>query len=606
MIYLSEKIWGSLPIPDYRGRFFIESFWEYISNSTPHFYQARLMNVISSANEVIGAICDYKENNQNLKTLKNAIQEFEKCFSTDIVASEVFSNQKNSVHRIIKTCLCDSPSKTDLHRLNVICDSILRKKDEYTKLLQSTLRESVLGVVDLKQKDRNLSKIHDITGLYITNLLNDGYSPTYLYNRMEMFTRFNNYKGRSFAEQFNIVTESLITRERKYKIIYAVKTSNVSALNNLDKLYEVNVSNTIPVVTDINESKKLKISFEPNLFFVVELMSNDYVSASWRAKEKIDKYVDFALANYPKMKISISEYCLSVHKVKGFTHKHTVSISLLIKFLTSNSTFFNQGDLDGKSSKLLTSVLDGKSVDHFSRSLRHLRLGREATALEQKLLNIWISLESLFIETDKTIINSVLEYIPLIYAVKGIKSRIVYLLKLLSKYKIEIPAELQKQYDLKCITFNEDFCADKFFTIIKDEKSALSIFESINYKEHLKFRIYHIFNEIKDSEAVFARITKTIEDVKRQIRRIYYYRNCIVHTGSFDNIRPQLINHLYDYLSVCYQAVFESLSSLESQTNLSLLDLLVCYRLGAEEVFYNFKDKPDGYDLSDLEINKIC
>ena len=605
MISLSENSWEKLPINDYRGRFFIEACWEYLSIKTPHFYQARIMNIISCSSEVLESLNEYYKKEKNLSNLKNSIEELKNCIDKDSVAATTFRELLVPAKTISNNCLTEKPNKTELNRLRVVCQSILRKSEIYKANILTELRNAVIGETDLDKKERNLKKLDELTGLYITDLLNDGYSPTYLYNRMQLLTRLNNYKGRLFPEQFNIITDSLKTRDRKYKVVFAIKTSNKTAVKSFDKLFNVNVTETIPVVTEIQEFAKLSRSFTPNQFIIIDVKTTDYIRAAWKGKEALDIFNDFVSANFPKIKLLVSEYCLTLHKSAGLSHKHTVSIDLIIKFLTSNSTLFEQYVFIENIPKMLDSTLDKKSIDHLSRSLRHLKLGREATALEQKLLNIWIALESLFIDTEKTIINSIIDYIPEIYGVKAVKGRIKYLVYLLSNQKVKIPETIRSKFNIDEIYFQEKFCVKKFLSILLDESSAIELFNSIPDKERVKFRIKTTYDEIKNPKQVFIRIDRTKNDVYRQLRRIYSYRNFIVHTGDFKNIKPQIINHLFDYLTVCYQAIFESISHFEGHT-ISINDILVCYKLGANEVYNFFKNKPDGYTYDELLIKQIC
>lgn len=53
MKIFDQGFWDKLNLPDWRSRFFVESFSEALSIYTPHFYQAKLMGFTNLAEEVI-------------------------------------------------------------------------------------------------------------------------------------------------------------------------------------------------------------------------------------------------------------------------------------------------------------------------------------------------------------------------------------------------------------------------------------------------------------------------------------------------------------------------------------------------------------------------
>lgn len=203
-----------------------------------------------------------------------------------------------------------------------------------------------------------------------------------------------------------------------------------------------------------------------------------------------------------------------------------------------------------------------------------------------------------------SIITNITEYIPLIYAVQSLPRRVGYLLELLIKHKIEIPEIIREEYGYHDMYFSHEIPEKSFFEIIKNEKTAIPLFDSIEYQDHLKYRMYQTFKEIKNASAVNERLQKSIKDVSRQIKRLYVYRNKIAHMGHFENIRPQLINHLNDYLSCCYKAIFETLEIVEEGGKISLKDALFAYKLGADDVYYHFNNKTPvrSYDYESLIV----
>lgn len=346
------------------------------------------------------------------------------------------------------------------------------------------------------------------------------------------------------------------------------------------------------------ELDKLKKEFEPNIYVKISLNSTDYVTASWNGKELLDKILDITTALELNPRIQVSSQCISISKNASLTHKKNLNVGLLVAFLSSE----NGTHLSNTDTKLhaTTIKLNEISRAHLGRSLRYLRLARESISLEQKLLNLWIALESLFSEGDSNIIANITSFVPQFYAVTGIARRVIYIRNLMVKNAIEISPLAKQVISTNASTFNKETTPNEIFSILRDEKAAIELFKTLDELEHLKFRFIKIFEEVKDQKTILARIGQSEKDVSRQLRRIYFVRNKIAHTGHYENIRPQLITHLLDYLVVSYLAISESATAAKAGHTYSIVELLDAYKMGAEQVIHSCKDGPNPSTFADL------
>ena len=583
MKFLSDSYWNDLPIPDYRGRFFVELYWELLSKDTPHFYQARLMNTISSLDELIEAIHLFKENEKNLSALTNASRETISVLNFDDVIKRLYSKEVKLLLDILKNIEKESIEKQDLRKIILISNKILACKERYLNELQSELKSSLTSTLDLSQKERVLLEIQKTTSIYVSSLLSEGYSPTYLYNRMEYLTRHNNYGARDFSQQLNSIISKLDNKKRSYRVYFAVKTNKKETLLKNEHLHNLTFVSKIP--EDLRPAAEDAFrNFTSNLYATAEINGQDYIGAAWEAKDIIDKSLDYILTKSPRINIAICEHCFSVYKAGGHIYKQNINIDLLIKFL-SHDPHINLDETHSHSS--IKSNLTEGSFEHLSRSLRYLRLGRESVSLEQKLLNIWIAMESLFIDLNsKNIIDRILDFVPRAYAYETLLKRSSYVLKLLSKHKISIPESLKSDLGVSEDTFSSSVSKIVFHNTLMIDGNARKLFESIENSEHLKFRIKSVYDEIKNIKSIKARLNKTEKDVSMQLRRLYLYRNKIAHAGYLSGIRPQLINNLVDYLMVCYKAIFVTLASIDDDRKFTVSDSILSYSTGI-----NIKDK---------------
>ncbi|QAU33756.1 hypothetical protein [Janthinobacterium sp. 17J80-10] len=584
MKYLADDKWERLPINDFRARFFVETFTEKLSMRTPHFYQSRLMNIFSSSLEALTYISEYRSNDKNGGYILSSLDEIDSCLSNDPVAEFLFAKMEGSRQQIFKKIRGGDFSSGQLNRLSVICRGVLAREEDYEKELLADLNKVLFSNVELAQKDRLTTSIYALTGLYVTHLLNKGYSPTYLFNRAEQFTRETNYSGRNFKEQFEFITEKLRSHTTSFEVYFAIRSNKPSSLLAINDEDNCKFFSTIPDDIQDNKLKKSWAELNPNAIARLTITSTDFVSASWRTKDKLDQLIDAVTALELNPQIAFHPHCMAISRNQQFTHGESLNISLLIGFLTSESgTFFTKSD---NTIRHALAKLNIEGKEHIGRSLRYLRLARESVSLEQKLLNLWIALESLFSDGENSILLNIVEYVPQIYALTGLQRRIEYLRDALVRHQIPI-TPLALSITKGDAVFNEESTSSIVFEVLKNKDASIELFNSLGPKEHLKFRFYSTFMDMKDNKSLADRVKRSETDVARQLRRIYFLRNKITHTGHFANIRPQLITHLLDYLAVSYVAISKAAIQTKNDRLHSISDLLVAYKMGAEAVVSN-------------------
>ncbi len=598
MKVLSEEMWRRLPFLDFRARFFVEVFIEKLSMYTPHFYQSRLMNIIGSCREALNYIDEFNANEKNRSYILNSLDEIESCWQSDPISKEVFKFAAESKDNLFKTIRGGDFGVMQINRLSLVCRSVISRENEYVLLLVQSLRSAICSPQDLTRKDRITEEIHALTGLYTTHLLNKGYSPTYLYHRAEMFTRASNYAGKTFEQQLQSITDRLQNNAVLFHVYYAIHTNRRDMFLRIDDDPGLAFQEALPERLPAELKNKLEVRFEGNLYAKAGITSTDYISAAWKVKEKIDKTLDVVTALEPNLRIKISSVCLSSYKNQGLWHGKAVNIDVLMNFLASESgSSFAEFD---KSIRQTLVKLDEPGQDHLGRSLRYLRIARDSVSFEQKLLNLWIALESILSDADGNILANIVAYVPQIYAVNAILRRVEYLRRLLIKHKVALPENARQLAGVIDGVANEGLTVETVYKLMRDEKLAVELFDSINEKEHLKFRLFSTFRELKDNKSILDRIERSKRDVERQIKRIYFVRNKIAHTGHYENVKPQLVIHLLDYIAVCYMAIISSAQSVNGEDRHSIADFLSAYKMGVELVVKS-ASSPDELDkLDDL------
>lgn len=580
--YLADEVWRGLPVQDFRARFFVEAYVEKLRMHTPHFYQARLMNIFSTCAEMMIYVDEQISNDKNSAYVISAMKEIDDCWDTDPVAQDLLSDVVGLRAAISKRVQNGELGAGTLGRLRVFCRAILSRHESYASALLEALEEAVVGPAELTQRDRITAQIDQLTGLYITHLLGRGYSPTYLFNRADMFCYEKNYSGRSFPDQFRLITERLQSHKISFDVYFGISTNRPRIFSDVKDDPDFSFLAKIPDEIQGTNREKLEKNIEINLVAKAAIEATDHVSAALRTKERLDRFLDAATALELKTNIQVSAHCVVIYQTQNFTYKQTLNVDMLLAFMSSEvGSSFSDAPT---SIRQMLRGLNNSATDQLERSLRYLRLARYSVSLEQKLLNLWIALESLFGEFEGGILNGILEYLPQLYATTGLARRVAYLRNLLASNDIAMTDLVRSVLSVDSDNFDKTTTDQQVFALLKNEKSAIDLFNNLGDKEHLKFKLMKIFLEFKDNKAIKNRLEKSEGDVARQLRRIYFLRNKIAHAGHYKGVRPQLVTHLLDYIAVAYRAISNASSRAKEGSTYSIGELLTASRMGVDVV----------------------
>ncbi len=578
--YKSDAFWSRLPMADFRPRFFVESYVEKLRMYTPHFYQSRLLNLFSACAEMMEHIEAYQTNEKNSGYVASSMDEIIECWDSDPIAQEILGELallKFDLSKKVKSNELDHNTQVTIKSL---CRTIIGRQNTYLIALIGQLEDAIIGAVDMSQKDRITSLIDRLTGLYITYLLNQGYSPTYLFNRSVMFTRANNYGGRNFTDQFRQITSRLTNQQYAFEVYYGFHTKRPTFLLSITDEPDLQFLDNIPPDIIAEHLEQFKKNISINVVAKSIITSTDYVTAALKTKERLDRLLDTEMAMDFGNELQMSSNCVTISRRQQLIDVKTINIDVLLAFMSS----------EGGSNVLHPNMtirevfksLDEPAKEQLSRSLRYLRLARHSVSLEQKLLNLWIALESLFGNNDTSIIGNILEFVPQFYAITGLVRRVTYLRELLSANKIAVTPLMAANICPGLLVINNTVTDAHIFALLRSEAAAKELFESLGNKEHLKFKLIKIFEELKDNKSIVKRITRSEADVSRQLRRIYFLRNKIAHTGHFQGVRPQLVTHLHDYVAISYRAIATAASMSTRGEVYSISELFSASRMGVD------------------------
>jgi len=186
----------------------------------------------------------------------------------------------------------------------------------------------------------------------------------------------------------------------------------------------------------------------------------------------------------------------------------------------------------------------------------------------------------------------------------ALSRRINYLRELLVNAKAEPPAEVVEAYGLNEY-FDDNLKAEMIFSFFRDENVSIKIFNNLLPNEHLRYKFLSTFKQFLSNKTISRRLENSEVDVSRQLKRIYFLRNKIAHTGHYSNIRPQLITHLLDYIASCYISISASAETATELNNYSIDELFSAFKMGSDVVKNKIDSKVEVSSFEQLKPNPI-
>lgn len=559
-----------------REAFFIKTFAEKLNLTHPFFIQARIGTAFTCINEINLYLNSFDYSKNNTYIVAGVEELIEIIDNDDLLNSKIISDWKFYKENL-KLCI-KFISKKDILTIKNIIDSIYIFKNEYEKQLLIELKRYIfIEDFDKNKPKRVYNNISMYTSKYIAALLDNGFSHLYLFNRIKYLTQKNNYGNRTFEQQFDYIFNKISNERSSFSIYFLI--SNIKGLiNNESKLEK----NGINILSNLNEKRlndsadKIKKKTQNDKYLEVTVEASDYMAASFIAKKTLDKTLDVTFYS-TKINFEVSDFCV-VKSHKGLKASHSLMMSDM------NKNVYKEESLASSRYPLfdftnLINSLEYSDKSQVLQSLRYVRLAREIHSNEQKILNLWISLESLFFWKDESTILSILnQYVPKIYAQASIISRLDIALKIAKKSIINILDNKE----------NINLNSEDILEIFSNDDLSKKVFENLN-DELFKYQWSNLNDIFKSESNIFKQMKNTELDVSRQIRRIYFLRNKISHTGYYTDINPITTLHLMDYVQICYVSINKGLSELLRINNkkYTLEEIFTHLDLKNEKSIYN-------------------
>lgn len=564
--FLNENNCQKLPLTDVRQRYFLDIIRTRLNVGSPLYIQSNSFNIFYITQESLNHIEKFKNDEKRYTNyLKQSLKELLDIYNEDIVYREL-SLPTDLIKSNIEKCINygnENKGNYDIELLEFNLRLVLSNQEKYEKIAFQKLKFHLFEEnFEIQKCERSFSKIRLYTKYFISQLLFRGYSSIYLYNRLEQFVQIKNYKGNDFITQFEKIIGGLITKKSDIQLYLPIKAKkdiyNIALLNDYKFSFfdESSGSDLLKQKIEIIKNK----NNESDIYFLEHNMqSTDYLSAILNLNSKIEKICDLyihgdELIFYKDIVIKIGSSVL------------LYNLDKIWKTVSSDRWYHNEIK-NSYELKNLISTFKYDSQKTISQSLRYLKIGSKSQNIEQKFLNYWISLESLFSwHKSDSILNAMNDFIPYFSFIDNIKSRIKFIKNILKKYNPKINPVIISRLNLNK-DYYQDLSNSDLLKILKSKDDLKRMLDDLNNLEYAKSLILDQLEYLKDTKSYFNDHKKICEN---NLRRIYLHRNQITHQGHYDKIPVHLILLLKNYIYSCYYSITNFNSKIKSDKDINL------------------------------------
>lgn len=507
-----------------------ELLWDYTLDS----YKPATLNAPAICKEALALIRDIESELIDKNNMQHVLEELAWSIRNDPVATNLLDF---SIGDYLPAEFNENIKLSDLKRK---IEVIERSLESY-RYLYACFDRLMVVVKEVKKKD-----IDFIARNMVTTLVNMGVSKRFLHEKTHEFFFHHDGPEISTYKELEFFLKKISPASHTFDV-YFVVSNLVESVRESVRAFGMELLDELPeeieAVAAKNEFRK-QDGF--SYVAVTNLRGFDVFSIQERAVEKLDQLSDlFTLFHHREKitwmpKVIVSQCCrdlpIAVNLTKGAMDK----------------PFDMRAEKASKElNRLIRNLnLSGASFDRFNRVADLHGICVSSDVVDNQLVNIWTSLETLIPVRIKgpTIVNVVDSMLPFLLStyIKRLVSRLGHDLitwrrwtvkRILNKISSENAASIsQKLLELLCIKSNQP---------LREE-----LYAELGDFHLLRFRVFSLAEILSTPANVKRALAGHEKKLRWQIRRIYRTRNLIVHSG----FKPPYINGLvengHDYLDL--------------------------------------------------------
>lgn len=523
--------------------FFVQRCDEMLFDYTLDSYKAPALNAPFLCLEALKTISEIEQGFIDENNLSFILSELHWSIKGDNVSRDLIGSD-------LKYFLENAKEKNlKKHKIKL---ELLQKALEPIKYLNKTKDLLFTAVTSCTQKN----DIENLSRSYLTSLRNIGYHSTFIYTKLHDYFYFNQKKKITKTDDLKEFFGFFNLQKNNYKVVFIASDLFLS-IEKSCKTFEVVISNSIEVSNDVGfqfqeerDAGEVFVEVDGVSSFDVhsareiaerriELLANLYVI--FHHKEKL-KWRDKALiANVESSEPIVSAPPISPMK-RGSDLRPEIAAAQLNTLIKSIS-------------------LDRESFTKFDRIVDLHGLAIENDVIENQLLNLWTSFETIIpANPNKSKVKNIVDSLTpfLIYN---------YVFNLFDRLTRDLVNWNRRKLNtvLKDIEGVNNFnLTEKVALLLTAEELEIerrALYSSINNFVLLRNRCHTIHNKFKSSRNVLSVLKLHEKKTSWQIRRIYRTRNMIVHKSSKPPYTNILIENAHSYLDTLVSIILELSSS---------------------------------------------
>jgi len=426
---------------------------------------------------------------------------------------------------------------------------VKRIENKYFDTCKSLLKKTIS---EQKEKD----KINRLTRIFITELVNEGYSPGCIY-----FENLRFFFEGPFPEKIDSLKlldryfECFDKKEKEWNIIFWGE-GNFSLISKFIKKIDIVICETVPSLTfrdKVDEFFKRDPNF-PICLMVRSVKALDAIKARQIAENELLMVDSLVKYHVHRRGLCWKDEVLCYTTDQKYFTVCRRPISPVMKRPDRPAEKLSTL-VDETLSAITNEMLTDGSLERLIRALRLHSTALDAASPQNQILDFWTAIEILLPPSKEKEGKSRIEQIadlltPFIteaYAAKlatdlyrSIKASGEEAMKILEKIKIG-----DNKVD-KCMAL---------FSIKKNEKIREELYKRFEWHPILKNRIYFLFSRFNSSKTIARTLKDHMQRISWQIRRIYRTRNLIIHSGEILPYLNILVENLHSYLDRVFDLI---------------------------------------------------
>ncbi len=555
-------------------KFFIEKSLELLSSRTIDSYRVRVKNPKTILEELAHCIEDFEKGKiKHFETIKT------KSKDTFALVDDAISLLKDSNYLCFNTISSEYFDKLLLElesnnykKLLSSLKIILKDNENYLETLVSQFE--ILFQEDYQDKSSNeifehLRKVEKILNILYTELIDTGFSKSYLYKLVYGVFVNSLIDSKDFDTHFTNFKTRILSEKIEHQVVFKVETSNkvAEAISSTVFSSDISIKNDIDTINldrqdRQNELGRFKAKVGVTKFIKCKIDAFDHIAALKLAKNILAEHLDV-------INLGLSGEFLSIN--------NTVLVIIGID-VSKNGVFHNNVNrLDGKYkvekehyiefTRKLPSILNNAQIisetkEKIKSAIRYLRLGNESTEVEHKFINYWIGLEFFFsnYESGSTIVR-LKEHFINAHSLAYVKRNVYSFLRNFE--------ELSNEDKASITPYN---ASDKDFAYLQSREFYTQIATKLLDKYPLLAYKADKFNKrfFKDAKAD-ANAKEYLKEHKKNLEihftRIYRLRNEIIHDAATNTKNEQIASNLRYYLTFILNDIIDFLANKQYEAN---------------------------------------